>query len=89
MGRHPAHLHPRDGRAPESSGPAVGLKQLRPDGDWRPKAELFGRANPVATGAAIEHQPVASRRLPPPIEAVLIGGLVAASIANAILLLTS
>ena len=43
----------------------------------------------VATGAAIEQRPVSSRRRPPPIEAVLIGGLVAADIANAILFLTS
>lgn len=87
MGHQPAHLQPRDLCAPQSSGPVVGLRQLLLNGDSRPKAELLGRANPVATGVAIEQQPVASRRRPLPIETILIGGLVAASIANAILLL--
>ena len=88
MGYHRPHLHLRDVSAPQSSRPTVGLRKLQPDGDSRSKAELLKETIPIAGGATIEQQLVAPRQRPPPIEAILIGGLIAASIANALLLLT-
>lgn len=76
MGQLDPHLHPRKVSAPHPLGPNIELRQLHQGEDSLQSASTF------------EQGRNSLRQRLPPIEKILIGGLVVTSIANAILILT-